>query len=130
MFDTIAGAANLGAPYSQPLDPLRAFFDQHREGLLNAAALLGGRRGARLVQTVIDSFADQAAPPRRVMHAVSQLHDLLSLKNVHDPERDEAAHFAAIDPADACVAEICLLADGLNDAIDGYLRSSMRRAAA
>lgn len=130
MFDIITGAADLGAPYSQPIGTIHAFVDQHRDGLLNAAALLGGCRGARLAQTVIDGLDQTATPSQRVMRALSELCNLLRLKHVDDLDREEAAYFAAIDPADACVEEICLLSDGLVDAIDAYLRRDQRRAAA
>lgn len=130
MFDTITGAADLGAPYSQPIDTIHAFVDQHRDGLLNAAALLGGCRGARLTQTVIDGLDVSVVPSQRVMRAVFDLRDLLTLEHVHDPDREEAAHFAVIDPADACVEEICLLADGLCAALDDARMEDDRRAAA
>ena len=46
------------------------------------------------------------------------LHGLLTLKNVHDIESEEAARFSLIDPADPRVAEICALADALHEQID------------
>jgi len=42
-----------------------------------------------------------------------ELHDLLTLQNVGDPEREECGYFADIDPADSVVEDICLLSDGL-----------------
>lgn len=130
MFDAIPGVAEYGAPPLQPVDPIRDFVEQHRDGLLNAANLLGGRSGARLVQTVIDGLAGPTAPSRRVTRAIDDLRDLLTLQHVHDPDCDEAAHFAAINPADPCVEEICLLADGLCAALEDARREDDRRAAA
>jgi hypothetical protein len=128
MFDAIAGAADHGAPSIRQCDPLRAFFDQQQDALLNAAALLGGCGGVKLARAVIEGLADPAVPSQRVLRALHDLRDLLTLEHVHAPDREEAAHFAAIDPADPCVAEICLLADGLCNAIDGY-RADQRAAA-
>ena len=130
MFDSITEVAHRGTLGSLPFDPLRAFIDQHRDALCDAAALLGGPRGTRIARTVIDGLAGSLAPSRRVLRALDQLRDLLTLEHVHDPDREEAAYFAAIDPADACVEEICLLADGLCDAIAGYRAHADRRAAA
>ena len=46
------------------------------------------------------------------------LHALLTLTHVGDPERDECAFFAALDPADPVVEEICLIADALESTLD------------
>lgn len=43
--------------------------------------------------------------------------DILSLEHVDDFDRPEAGYFAAIDPADPVVANICLLTDGLRAAL-------------
>lgn len=106
------------ATATTPHHPLHSFADEHRDALLDAAALLGGPDGARLAQSVLDGLADQARPSRRLMRAVGNLLGLLTLEQVHDMSREEAARFAAIDPADPCVEEICLLADGLTAAIE------------
>lgn len=120
MFDSFPGAANAGAPSSSPADPLRDFVSGHRDALHNAAALLGGRRGAVIFAVILDGLAAQTIPSRRVMCAVYELRDLLMLENVDDLSREEAARFAAIDPASPCVAELCLLADGFGHAIHEY----------
>lgn len=130
MFDTIPGVAEYGAPLLQPVEPIRDFVEQHRDGLLNAANLLSGRSDARLARAVIDGLASPAAPSRRVMRAVCELRDLLTLEHVHHLAREEAAHFAAIDPADPRVEEICAIADGLCAALDDARREDDRRAAA
>ena len=105
-------------------DPLRSFVSEHRDALLNAAALLGGKGGTRLAQTVLDGLANEAEPPRRVMRALDDLLDLLMLEHVHDPSREEAARFAEIDLFDPCVEEICLLADGLSNALAAFRESA------
>lgn len=129
MFDLTAGSTGFCTTPVQPTDPLCAFVDQHQDGLLNAATLLGGRRGAGLAQSVIDGLAERATPSRRILRALDELRDLLTLEHVHDFDRDEAAHFAAINPTDPRVEEICLLADGLCEAIGGVHGKNERRAA-
>ncbi|MEE4210707.1 MAG: hypothetical protein V2I43_15755 [Parvularcula sp.] len=99
---------------------LRAFVHENLDALLNAAALLGGRPGLRLAQAVSDGLRDVGAPSRRTMEALDDLLDLLMLEHVHDTDRIEAGRFVLIDPASPIVEEICLLADGLDDALDAY----------
>ncbi|WP_306131677.1 hypothetical protein [Roseivivax marinus] len=98
--------------------PLRAFAEEHREALIHAAELLAGRRGERLALEVSDALA--GAPPltRRDMQQLNALLDILALENVDDLDSEECARFALIDPASPIVEEICLLTDGLRDAID------------
>ena len=52
---------------------------------------------------------------RRHHRELDALEDLLSLRHVHDEDRIEAARFAAIDPCDPAVEEICMLLDGLQE---------------
>ena len=116
MFDTIETYIAMPSATRE----LRAFFDEHHDALLNAAALLGGPPGVRVAQTVDDGLRDVGAPSRRTMQALDDLLDLFMLEHVHDPDRIEAGRFALIDPASPIVGEICLLADGLDDALDAY----------
>jgi hypothetical protein len=112
------------APHPTPLVALRAFAEENAAALLNAADLLGGRRGATLAQCVLDGLAADGAPTRRTLLACDALLGLLMLEHVHDPSREEAARFAAIDPASACVEEICALADGLSDVLEACRASA------
>lgn len=117
MFDGFPGSANGGAPSSCPADALRDFVSGHQEALHNAATLLGGRRGAVIVTVILDGLAAQTIPSRRVIRAVYELRDLMTLVNVDDFDAEESARFAQIDPASPVVAELCLLTDGFCDAI-------------
>ncbi len=54
---------------------------------------------------------------RRLSRQLVTLHQLLTLHNVHDPKRVEAAYFAEIDPASPIVEDICLLSEALTDVI-------------
>lgn len=119
MFDSIHSDFQFTDPAEvDHLLPLRAFAVVYREALINAGALLGGPRGAGVARAVIESLAQQERPTRLLMRKISQLVELLTLEHVHDMSRDEAAHFALIDPLDPCVDEICLLTDGLLEALD------------
>ncbi|MSU90599.1 hypothetical protein GE300_13400 [Rhodobacteraceae bacterium 2CG4] len=102
------------------LDDLRAYLSDHRDALLDSAALLGDQPGVRLAQSVLDGFDTPGTPTRRTMRALDDLLDLLMLENVHDPDRIEAARFAMIDPANPIVEEVCLLADDLDDMLEAY----------
>lgn len=98
---------------------LHTFVAEHRAGLWHAARLLGGYEGAALVEDLAARLAnddDMSDCTRRRARAVLAL---LTLKNVGNPDRVESGYFAVIDPADPAVEEICLLADGLGDALEG-----------
>lgn len=96
---------------------LALFIQTHAEALQNASLLLGGRGALRRVQTLLDDFRTQPELTRRMQRETRALHDLLTLQHVHDRDRDEAQHFAMLSPDNPHVSEICLLADGLEDAM-------------
>ena len=120
MFDYIHPYANDINPTAKTSDLvlLQIYLQEHGEALTNPAALLGGRRGARLAQSAITDLSSNAKLSRRTAHALKELRAILSLEHVHDEDREEAGFFAIIDPADPVVDEICLLSDGFNDALD------------
>ena len=137
MFDTTAQAVQFGTIPSTALDELRAFAGMHRDALLDAAGLLGADPGIRLAQTAFDGLAEPGTPSSRTMRAFGDLLDLLMLEHVHDTSRIEARQFALINPADACVEEICLLADQLSHLLNACgevgapeMEQVVRRAAA
>lgn len=63
----------------------------------------------------------QAPISRRSKRLLEDLLDLLQLKNVSNPYRTEMGHFSVIDPSDPVVEEICILTDGLAQAINEML---------
>jgi len=120
MFDYVHLPKSTGrhaAHYCQACVPLRAFVRENQEGFLSAAALLAGTNGTNLVQRVLDGLSDGSIWTRRLRADLDDLVDLLALENAHDDNRPEAAYFAALDPWDPIVEEVCLLTDGLRDAI-------------
>ena len=102
---------------SSPLLPLAAFVHRHSTPLQNASLLLGGAPRLRETQRLIDELSDAPRMTRRLRRSIDRLYELLTLEHVHDPERSEAAFFALIDPDWPVIEEICLLADGLLEAI-------------
>ena len=109
-----------GSPVSSPdsFRALRLFLQDNRDGFANAAKILAGRRGMRVLHTVLDGVRTSDAPTRAVRAAMRDLLGILTLEHVHDENREEAALFAAIDPAAPVVEEICLLSDGLRRCLE------------
>ncbi|MFC2966813.1 hypothetical protein [Acidimangrovimonas pyrenivorans] len=106
-----------------PMEPLRVFISDHLDGLRNAACLLAGARGGRLVDTIMDRLRDGARISRCTWLALRDLLGILTLEHVHDESRPEAGYFARIDPSDPVVDEICLLTDGLRAALENALET-------
>lgn len=96
---------------------LHHFVEVHDEALQNASLLLGGQPALTRTQSVLDDIRNQPVLTRRIIRGIAALHDLLTLRHVGDPDRDESEYFARLDPALSQVEEICLLADGLADAL-------------
>lgn len=99
-------------------EPVLAFVAANHAGLWQAARLLGGGESSRLVDRCAELLEqDRRVTPRtRIM--LGQILAVLSLEHVDDPDLPYMAHFAAIDPADPVVEEICLLTDELREALE------------
>ncbi|SLN51832.1 hypothetical protein AQS8620_02243 [Aquimixticola soesokkakensis] len=98
-------------------DPLRIFVERHRDGLLSAAALLGGKRGVRLVQAIIQDLRASRDLSVKCARNLQTLLDLLSLNFCDDDAWDGELSFYDIDPMSPTVEEICLLTDGLRQVV-------------
>ncbi len=120
MFDCIPEPSRCTARFRAKDAPLREFVHAHHDALLHAAALLGGPTGTTRAQAVIDALLDGQTSARKLRGRLNDLLDLLTLQHVHEEGRPEAACFAEIAPWDPVVEEICLLTDGLSDAIDAW----------
>ncbi len=94
---------------------LQAFFHEQGEALQNASVLLGGQPALRRTQRLFDAVASNGQISSRLHRDLVSLYHLLSLQNVHDFDRVEAAHFADLDPASPETEVICLLCDQLFD---------------
>ena len=110
--------------------PLYVFVQHHRQGLWHAAGLLGGKGGQRLVDEFITALAARPGLSPRAIRLLKRLLRLLSLEDVAVPDSVEAGCFAAIDPADPAVEEICLLTDGLREAATQTVAASRARRSA
>ena len=93
---------------------LQTYFLQHEEALSNAAVLLGGRRGARLINAIQEAISKPGSIGRR---RLIDLHNLLMLESAYDKNWDDDAFIAFLEPDDPRVPKICLLADGLEEAL-------------
>lgn len=96
--------------------PAATFIVTNCTALDHAALLLGGSAAQKRVRKLVDDLTTAPLLTRRHHRELDALEDLLSLRHVHDDERIEAARFAAIDPCDPAVEEICVLLDGLRNA--------------
>lgn len=92
---------------------IRAFFEEHGSALRNAAGLLGGPSAEQRCLSLQAAVRSAVSLTRPLRLQLVELHRLLTLENVGDPERDETALFSALSPADPIVHDLCLLADRL-----------------
>lgn len=105
---------------------LLAWVFQHHDALLNASILLGGQPAHRRTARVLAELLTNHEVTRRVVCELSQLHRLLTLERVDDPDSEEAIFFAEIDPADPVVYDLCALADGLGHRLEAIRDESDR----
>ncbi len=117
MFDQIAAFGRKLSHIDDGATSLREFVCAHQEALFNAASLLAGRRGGRLVIDIADELARNNPISTRCRRRMHDLLDILALENVHEPDRDESGFFAQLDPASPIVEELCLLTDQYREAI-------------
>lgn len=94
---------------------LRAYLSEHHAALGHAAVLLAGRRGARLINAIRDALGLPGSLTTRLRRRLLELRGLLFLE--HSDDWEEFAPVAMLEPDDPAVPEICLLADGLDDAL-------------
>jgi len=100
--------------------PVLKFMSEMHDALWHAARLLGGYETSRLVDKCADAFERERRMTRTTRMMLDQILAVLTLENVHELEMPYMGFFAAIDPNDPVVEEICLLSDGLSAAIEDY----------
>jgi hypothetical protein len=100
-------------PSSAAETALAQFLLDRAEALVSAAALLGGQPAVRRTARLLEELVDAPCLTRRLRGELVELHRLLSLDRVDDPESIEAGCFAEIDPASPAVEEICELTDAV-----------------
>lgn len=97
---------------------LLAWVYENGDALINASLLLGGLPAHRRTARLVAELKSAGHLSRRHVRELKVLHELLTLENVADPDRDESVYFAAIDPADPVVSDICMLSDNLGNLIE------------
>jgi hypothetical protein len=96
---------------------LRAYLSEHEEALGHAAVMLGGRRGARLINAIREALAQPGPLTRRLRCNLLDLRRLLFLELDYDENWSDEACFTSLEPDDPIVPEICLLADTFDEAL-------------
>ena len=109
----------------------RAYFRNHDEAIGHAAVMLGGRRGARLINAVREAMDCRGPFSRRLRRQLLELRNLLFLEYAYNDDWGGGSGFALLEPDDPIVPEICLLADGLEQALQdaGVFKSDTDQAA-
>lgn len=91
---------------------LAAFLHAHASALQNASWILGGENASKRVTALLGDLSEPVSLTRRLARELEWLEQLLTLELTTEIDSVEAASFAAIDPMDPVVSEICLLTDG------------------
>lgn len=99
-------------------DPVLSFVATHQDGLWHAVRLLGGYESARIVDCCVALLTQDRRLTPRMRIMLGQILAILSLDKVDDTDSPYMGYFAVIDPNDPVVEDICLLTDGLRDALD------------
>ncbi|WP_375691807.1 hypothetical protein [Pseudooceanicola sp. LIPI14-2-Ac024] len=105
--------------------PLRVFIAENSEALGNAAHLLAGSHGLRLVRAILDGLDQPGMITRRVRHMLDELRCILFL-DYDDPW--DNVDITELEPDDPIVLDVCLLAGQLDDALHSAKVSRIREA--
>ncbi len=95
------------------IDEVRKFLDEQGTAVANAARALGGNAGSSRVFILIEAVRDATQLTRVHKLQLIELHKILSLEYVGDPDRVETALFNEIDLNSSMVSEVCLLTESL-----------------
>jgi hypothetical protein len=95
----------------------RTYFQDNDEALGHAAVVLGGRRGARLINSVREALDHHKPFTGRLRRQLLELRNLLFLEYAYNADWSDDTGFALLELDDPIVPEICLLADGLEQAL-------------
>jgi hypothetical protein len=95
--------------------PIHEFFEQNWSALRNAAEFLGGRCAVLEAERL---FEDLSHSLKIGVHTWRRLERMMRRLELDDDRASGDGLLHVIDPSDPIVDEICLLADGLRNAID------------
>lgn len=96
---------------------LRDFFSENSEALGCAAALIAGRRGKRLVDALREGLCQPRPLTRRMRGLLLDLRDILFLDDSYRNPDGDFGSLNMLEPEEPALAEICLLAEGLSNAM-------------
>lgn len=110
------------------------FLSEHEQSLKKASINLGGPQRKIRTTKLLDELFETENVTSHASRELGLLVDLLTLKHVGNPRREESGFFAAIHPSAAMVGEICWLADRLTEltskaGLENRLRQTERVAA-
>ena len=109
---------------------VRTFFSEHADGLCTASWLLGGATAERRSLRLATRVSERNVLSRTDVFDLIETHRLLTLDHVGEWDREETSRFAAIDPMDPRVHDICRLADRLRDLLEALAVGEDTNAAA
>lgn len=98
--------------------PILSLFRNRHADLWHANRILGGYEACRLVDKCAARLEDLQSVDDRAWIMLNQIHAILGLEETHDPGKSYMGFFAAINPNDPIVEEICILTDELRTAMD------------
>ena len=96
----------------------KAYFEEHGQGLVDAAAWLGGGRAGRAVRELIAEIAAAGRWQRRFTDRLSRLQALLELEHAHDPDHPTWATLASTHPDDPRVEAVCRHAEAIGEVLE------------
>jgi hypothetical protein len=99
--------------FGTDLNHVRKFLDENGEALAAAANRLGGSAASARVFLLCEAVRCAVRLTQAQRRQLVDLHQLLTLENVGNPDRIESSLFAEIDPGSPFVEECCLLAEKL-----------------
>ncbi len=98
------------------VSPWSVFVNENSDALLRSALLLGGPIAERRVLRLINELSVGQPITTKLRRELDVLEDLLSLRHVDNPDREEAGYFAMIHPASRAADSICDLLEKLQTA--------------
>lgn len=98
--------------------PVVSLFRKRHVDLWHALRMLGGYEASRLVDKCAARLEDLQFIDDRTWIMLNQILAILSLEEADDPRKPFMGFFAAIDPNDPIVEEICILTDQVRSAMD------------
>lgn len=111
---------------SPALMRLLHFLSTRHEALICAATVLGGRMAARRLHQLIDALsAPEPRITRRIGEELIALHHLLAQSGNAAAVDPDAPYLVLIEPDDAALAEIALLAEDLRDCLQALVEENL-----